>query len=244
MGILFIEILILIVIATAYFITQKHLSIYERLIGAAMLFIATGLPIIFTSITRSVFEVTKLLVLRIGLITIVTTWLAMLIVQKKNTLLFNEEISLPNQKLFIFFGLRWIQTGMEWPLLAWIAINFISTFLSPCWPTPLIGPYDRWDGIYLALNYVLLLWIFSKLSQKREFFYWMLGTLLITGTLSSIYGIVQSWGWDFMRWSVDPTARVFASINNPVHFSAYVIMLVPLAYGSGVEFLLSGFHTF
>ncbi|MBU0580829.1 MAG: hypothetical protein KKA19_06600 [Candidatus Margulisbacteria bacterium] len=238
MGILLVEITILLTIAFFYFYTQKQISVLDRIIGASMLVIATGLPIIFTSITRSVFEVTKLLVMRLGLIAIITAWLSKLIIEQRKSLLFNEEITLPDQKIFNFSGLKWIQTGIEWPLLAWIISNILSTFITPAWPITIIGAYDRWEGIYLVMNYILLLWIFTKFSQKRQFFYWMFGSLLITACLSSIYGIFQSRGIDFMRWSVDPTARVFASINNPVHFSAYVIMLVPLTYG-WILFLLS-----
>jgi hypothetical protein len=42
---------------------------------------------------------------------------------------------------------------------------------------------------------------------------------------------------DFMHWSVDPTARVFACINNPVHFAPYVVMHIPLIIGAVFYFI-------
>jgi len=67
---------------------------------------------------------------------------------------------------------------------------------------------------------------FSTIKFKNQIT-WIIGALLFSGFISSVYGILQSVGWDFMKWSVDPTARVFASINNPVHYSAYIAMLIP-----------------
>ncbi|MFT5170359.1 MAG: hypothetical protein ACI9BD_000126 [Candidatus Marinamargulisbacteria bacterium] len=66
---------------------------------------------------------------------------------------------------------------------------------------------------------------------RRFQLHWIIFGLIFPTGISAIYGIMQSYGYDFMHWSQDPTGRVFACINNPVHYCAYVGMIVPLCLG-------------
>ena len=55
--------------------------------------------------------------------------------------------------------------------------------------------------------------------------------VIIASGLSSLYGIVQSYGIDIISWSLDPAMRVFGSINNPVHYCAIMGMSIPVIIG-------------
>ena len=59
----------------------------------------------------------------------------------------------------------------------------------------------------------------------------MIWAIIIASGLSSLYGIVQSYGLDIISWSLDPSKRVFGSINNPVHYCAIMGMSVPVIIG-------------
>lgn len=183
-----------------------------------------GTPLVFTSLTRSVFEVNKLLLLRLFLLVTTTVWLFKSILYKSNHVESTENT-------VNFFGFQWKKTGIEIPMIIWLISNILSTIFSTNKVVSLIGAYDRWEGILTMVNYIVLVLIFAKLLTKRFQLNWMIAALGLATFGSAIYGILQSLGIDFMRWSVDPTARVFACINNPVHYCAFMGMVTPLLIG-------------
>jgi O-antigen ligase len=186
-------------------------SIWDKLLGIPFITVAAGTPIIFTSLTRSVFEVSKLLNLRLALIFIAVVVLLRAVLTKEK--------------------IKFIKTPLNWALLAYTIVNIISTLLSSNKYIAILGAYDRWDGLLTEINYVLFILFYINFVKNKKTFYWLLGVLLVGSVLSAIYGIFQSFGIDFMHWSVNPTSRVFACINNPVHYSPYIIMHVPLLAG-------------
>lgn len=200
-------------------------QIFNTIFISLLFILIIGIPLIFTPLTRSVFEVNKLLLLRIITIIIYSLWLFRYILFKSN--------GIDNQKeeSYSFLSFRWQKIGLEIPLMLWIGINILSTIFSQNIYIAIIGAYDRWEGIITIINYVLLILMYAKLVTKPKYLFWLSGGIIGSTFLSSAYGIFQSLGYDFMNWSVDPTQRVFACINNPVHFCAYVGMVVPLGLG-------------
>ncbi|MSR88895.1 MAG: hypothetical protein EXS67_04490 [Candidatus Margulisbacteria bacterium] len=186
-----------------------------------------GIPLVFTPLTRSVFEVNKMLLMRLVTLFTIFLWIFKAVIEKSNTI---EETDHPSGYLTLL-TLKWRKTGLEWPILIWTILTIISTVFSQNVWISIIGAYDRWEGIITVTNYTLLFLMFAKLIKKESQLTWILGSLLIPTVISSVYGVFQSFGLDFMNWSVDPTARVFACINNPVHFCAYVAMTVPVSLG-------------
>ena len=146
----------------------------------------------------------------------------------------SDQTTLKKDEYYMIFGFKWKKIGLEIPIILVLFTNILSTFFSQNFKLSIIGSYDRWEGIITIVNYLMLYLMFAKLMVKRVYFYWIMAGLVVPSGLSSIYGIYQSVGWDFMNWSVDPSARVFACINNPVHFCAYVAMIVPI----GIAWLL------
>ncbi|RAP33082.1 hypothetical protein DID75_03165 [Candidatus Marinamargulisbacteria bacterium SCGC AG-410-N11] len=193
-----------------------------------LIILMVGNPTLFTSMTRSVFEVNKLLLLRIITIVSCSLWFFKYILFKDN--------NLSNQKnCYHFLGFTWHKTGLEIPLLIWIFTNILSTIFSADLKTSIIGAYDRWEGIVTVTNYAILILLFAKLITTKKQLKWILLSLIGATLFSSFYGVLQSLGHDFMFWSKDPTYRVFACINNPVHFCAFVGMIVPI----GISYLIS-----
>ncbi|MFC1770953.1 O-antigen ligase family protein [Candidatus Margulisiibacteriota bacterium] len=184
-----------------------------------------GIPLVFTSLTRSVFEVNKLLLLRLVIIFTYSLWIFKYFLFKDNKAENGED---NNKNYFTVGSFKWKKVGIEIPLAIWFAINILSTIFSQNIRISIIGAYDRWEGIITITNYIFLIFMWSKLVRARFQIPWLAAGLIVPTVLSSIYGIYQSTGHDFMRWSVDPTMRVFACINNPVHFCAYVSMIIPV----------------
>ena len=213
--------------------TEKRFNIiFIILLGL----LCIGTPLLFTSLTRSVFEVNKLLLLRIITLLVMAIWFFKYILFKSNGI--DHSIS----DSYNFFGLRWKKTGLEIPALFWVGFNIISTIFSQNIYLSIIGSYDRWEGIITIINYVILIYMFAKLIKTDDNIKIITYAIVIPASLSAIYGIFQSVGIDFMQWSADATKRVFACINNPVHFCAYVAMVVPFCIAWSLK-LASDYQT-
>jgi len=207
---------------------QKTEKLFDTIILVLLVILVVGIPLIFTSYTRSVFEVNKMLLLRICTLMVCGVWLFKYLLFKDNG------YDNPSEKSICFFGFRWQKIGLEWPIAIWFILNVLSTIFSQNVRISIIGAYDRWEGILTITNYIVLWLMIAKLVSKRFQFYTLLWAILVPTAISCVYGVFQSFGLDFMNWSVNPTQRVFACINNPVHFCAYVAMTVPL----GISLLL------
>ncbi len=191
------------------------------LVGLLVLLVV-GIPLVFTSYTRSVFEVNKLLLVRI--VTILVLGIALF----RKILFRDNGVEGVAKNSIDLGGYRWTRVGLEIPTLLWVGLNILSTILSQNRYVSIIGAYDRWEGIVTILNYAILVYIFAKLLPSITYVHAIFAGIIGSSTISAIYGVFQSFGKDFMDWSVDPSLRVFACINNPVHFCAYMGMVVPI----------------
>tara|TARA_B100000427_G_scaffold184528_1_gene153432 strand:+ start:1825 stop:4221 length:2397 start_codon:yes stop_codon:yes gene_type:complete len=201
---------------------QSISKTFKRFYLICFLALSMGIPLIFSSITRSVFEVNKLLFLRIIILILCGAWLL------KSCILKDNNLEPPKEQSYELFGFRWRRIGLEIPILFWIATNLISIIISRNIFISLIGAYDRWEGLMTILNYIVLFIMTAKLIDNTKYRIIIFCICLFSTAVSAFYGVIQSLGLDFMNWSADPTMRVFACINNPVHFCAYVAMTVPL----------------
>ncbi len=188
---------------------NRHLGVFNVLYTFFFVAMAVGIPWAFSDETRSVFEINKLLVLRFGSAAIAATWLIEA----------------------LYFSRPYKKTGLEIPIALWILSSLASTVFSLNPRLSLIGAYDRWEGLITTLNYCFLVFASITLLRTKAMVAWVLGTLLVGGAGSAIYGVIQSLGLDTMSWSADATIRVFGCINNPVHYCPYVSMLVPVGLG-------------
>tara|TARA_B100001175_G_scaffold295759_1_gene284123 strand:- start:12063 stop:14471 length:2409 start_codon:yes stop_codon:yes gene_type:complete len=204
---------------------------FKRFYLMGFLALSMGIPLIFSSVTRSVFEVNKLLFLRIIILLLCGAWLFKTCLLKDNGFEHSEEES------YSLFGFKWRRIGLEIPVLFWIITNIISIIISRNVFISSIGAYDRWEGLMTILNYVVLFYMTAKLIDNTRYRILIFCLCLFSTSVSSLYGVVQSLGLDFMNWSKDPVSRVFACINNPVHFCAYVAMITPLGLSLSHYFL-------
>ncbi len=182
-----------------------------------------GIPLVFTSYTRSVFEVNKMLVMRVSILVTYVAWFIRYRLQVDNNALETGPDVYTNR------WFSWKKIGVEIPLILWCITNLITFFLSEDMRLSLIGSYDRWEGIVTVFNYIMIMVMIAKLVTTKKQFFWIIGATLVATFFSSIYGVFQSLGFDYMNWSVDATARVFACINNPVHYCAYMAMSLPIS---------------
>ncbi|MEW6096981.1 MAG: tetratricopeptide repeat protein [bacterium] len=120
------------------------------------------------------------------------------------------------------------RTPLDIPILAFLAINILSTLtsVSPC--ISLFGFYKRFEGLLPITNYIFLFYVVVNFMNTPKFVARLIKTMIFTATAISIYGIFQHFDHDPFKWSFSAKERVFGTFGNPVFFSAYLIMTIPL----------------
>ena len=172
-----------------------------------------GVTLLFSTATRSVFEVNKL-----GLVKISLSLLGIMF--------FYDQLFGNKQWFFEYKKNKWFNHS----ILLVAASNIVSTIFSKNILVSIYGSYDRWEGIITTSFYLFLVYLVANKKGISNISKVIWG-IIIAGGLSSLYGIVQSYGLDIISWSLDPSMRVFGSINNPVHYCAIMGMCIPLIIG-------------
>lgn len=192
---------------------NPSLTIVNRIYLSLCYTIIFGVTLFFSTATRSVFEVNKL-----GIVKIAISILGILF--------FYDHLFGQNKWFFNHKKNKWFNLSL---LLVWLS-NILSTVFSKNITVSIYGSYDRWEGIITTTFYLFMIYLISNkkgLTNATN----IIWAIIISGALSSLYGIVQSYGLDIISWSLDPSMRVFGSINNPVHYCAIMGMCTPLIIG-------------
>ena len=93
----------------------------------------------------------------------------------------------------------------------------------------LFGTYKRFEGLTATLCYILLFYTTVNFVTTKKRLYLLVIAIVAGATVSSVYGIAQHLGFDIFKWSSFEARRVFSTFGNPVFFSAYLVMTLPLA---------------
>ncbi len=172
-----------------------------------------GITLVFSTYTRSVFEVNKLGITKIAI--------CLMIIMFVYDSLFNKSKYFFKPAVNKLFNISL--------LVVWFS-NILSTIFSKNITVSIFGSYDRWEGIITVTFYLILTYLIANFKNAK-FAINLLWAIIIACGLSSLYGIIQSFGLDIVSWSIDPGKRVFGSINNPVHYCAIMGMSIPTIIG-------------
>ena len=171
----------------------------------------------------------------------------------------NEEIFEFNKMLLTYFFVSCILTfwGIKTildkkftfrttPLDRWIVLFFlsqlISTALSMHPRTSLLGYYTRFHGGLLStVAYIILFYATTTFVQKKQLKL-ILGSVLTGGLFAALYAFPEHFGhspscviltnqFDASCWIQDVQSRVFGTFGQPNWLAAFLILILPLAYG-------------
>jgi|GEM_PF-1204412 hypothetical protein len=187
----------------------------ERLrLGVLILLAATlaGTILFFWVQTHDQFELPKQMVLRAATALMLALWLARLALLKR---------------------WEWRPSSLDIPVLLWAAWQLFKCLpgQTPSWAISWRGEYENFNGGLTQLNYAALYFIATQhLRRWPEVARLQMGFLALAG-ITAMYGLLQSVGVDFIRWSASSVIsdRYFSSLGNPNFLGALLIMALPLA---------------
>ncbi|MFN3531245.1 MAG: tetratricopeptide repeat protein [Candidatus Brocadia sp.] len=190
----------------------KNITTYcEKLIIALLIATVVVVPLFFDIRLYSVFDLSKVMALYVLTIAILVVW----------------SIALALKTSSLWQGL--IHTAIDVPILAYIFVFIISSAISINPIMSLLGTYKRFEGLTATLCYIFVFYATVHFVTTRKRLYLLIISILAGAIVSSCYGIAQHLGFDFFKWSSFEARRVFSTFGNPVFFSAYLVMTLPLA---------------
>lgn len=126
-------------------------------------------------------------------------------------------------------GVKLEKTPLDIPILAFLGVHILCTLTSVSPTLSLFGFYKRYEGLLPMTNYIFLFYVIINFMNTPKLVILLIKTMIMTATVIAIYGIFQHFGLDPFHWSFSAKERVFGTFGNPVFFSAYLIMIIPLS---------------
>ncbi len=123
---------------------------------------------------------------------------------------------------------NWLQKPMVLPVAAMTGAMTLSSVTSIVPRLSFFGSYNRLQGLYTWLAYVVLFLALVTTLRHREQLERLTLALILPSLPVGLYGIVQKFGLDPMPWLGDVTRRVASTMGNSIFVAAYLIMAVPL----------------
>jgi tetratricopeptide (TPR) repeat protein len=169
-------------------------------------------PLFFNVYSSRVFEPDKLTTLRTIALVMSVVWLVKLI----------EERAHGRRSI----GFSW-QVPLVKPTLFTVAVYLVSTVLSVNPWVSFFGSYQRLQGTYTTLAYVVLFLVILQGLRTRAQVERLLTVVILNSLPIALYGLVQRNRLDPLPWGGDVTRRVASNMGNAIFVAAYMIMAAP-----------------
>ena len=200
---------------------RTKLSVFcERVMEAGWLAALILEPLFFNVYSSRVFEPDKLSLLRSIALLLIAVWGLKLI----------EEAGLKSPEGgeggSLWQRIRRIPLAL--PTLLLIAVYLLSTILSVVPSTSFWGSYQRLQGTYSTLSYIMIFAVILSALRRREQLERLILISILTSLPIALYGLVQHFQLDPLPWGGDVTFRVASNMGNSIFVAAYMIMIVPL----------------
>ncbi len=116
------------------------------------------------------------------------------------------------------------RTPLVPPTLALVGAYLVSTIFSITPRISVWGSYQRLQGTYSFLSYVVMfaaVLLFLRRRQQMERIFW---TITVTSLPIALYGVVQHHHLDSLPWGGDVVTRVAGNAGNAIFLAAYLII--------------------
>jgi tetratricopeptide (TPR) repeat protein/O-antigen ligase len=203
----------------------------DKLIEAGWLAAVVIVPLFFDVYSSRVFEPDKITLLRSIAVTMVVAWVIKLIEQGFGSDPAAEGVSAPRMGIWK----RISAVPLALPTLALVVVYLISTVFSVVPRTSLLGSYQRLQGTYSMLSYIVVFAMMLQGIRKREQVERFVTVIVLTSVPIALYGILQHYGLDPLPWGGNVRRRVAANMGNAIFVAAYLIMALPLTLYRTVE---------
>jgi len=192
----------------------------DKVLEISWLLAVTITPLFFNVYSSRVFEPDKLTTLRTVAVVMAAVWLVKYVEERASG---QHEI-----------GFTW-RTPLVLSTLFIVAVYLLSTILSVTRWVSLLGSYQRLQGTYTTLAYIVVFLVIVQGMRTRAQLDRLVSVIILNSLPIALYGLVQRNGLDPLPWGGDVTRRVASNMGNAIFVAAYLIIVVPLTIGRIVE---------
>ncbi|NLD42015.1 MAG: tetratricopeptide repeat protein [Chloroflexi bacterium] len=209
----------------------KISGICDAVLEAGWLLALAIIPLFFNVYSSRVFEPDKLAILRS-----IATLMALAIVARYA----DERLA----GRTVGSGPSTTRVGWRAPLvlpaMILAGVYLLSTAFSVVPRISLWGSYQRLQGTYSLLSYMVIFAALLTTLRRREQLDRLVTVVILTSLPISLYGMLQHYQLDPLPWGGDTTFRVASNMGNPIFVAAYLIMVLPLCLARVVQLVTGG----
>jgi tetratricopeptide (TPR) repeat protein len=191
----------------------------EGFIEAGWLAAVIAIPLFFNVHSSRVFEPDKLTLLRSIALLMSLVWLVKFIDgrgwQQLDWLRWNSPRSIWRMPFIL-------------PVFLLVVIYLVSTLFSVTPRVSWAGSYQRLQGTYTTLSYIVIFSLMVATMRTRAQVDRIVTAVIITSIPISLYGLLQHFNLDPLPWGGDVQRRIAGHMGNAIFIAAYLIMAVPL----------------
>lgn len=199
----------------------------DGLMEAAWLAAVIAVPLFFNVYSSRIFEPDKITLLRTLALVILAAWIVKVIEMGG---LEWERVQLGDEGLKSFLRLPLIL-----PVVALAVVYIIATIFSITPRVSFLGSYQRLQGTYTTLSYLVLFAAIAANLRRREQIERLVSVIILASLPVSLYGILQRYQLDPIPWGGDVSVRIASNMGNSIFVAAYLIMVFPLTLYRIVE---------
>jgi tetratricopeptide (TPR) repeat protein/cyclophilin family peptidyl-prolyl cis-trans isomerase len=192
----------------------------DKMIEAGWLAAVIVVPLFFNIYSQRVFEPDKLSVLRSIALVMSAAWLVRVAEDSRA----GREVEGPRVPL----RQRIFKTPMVLPTLLLVVVYLLSTLLSVNLKVSLMGSYQRLQGTYTTLSYIVIFFLMLDGLRTNRQLNRLITVLVLVSFPIAMYGLIQHFGLDPLPWGGDVTTRVASNMGNAIFVAAFLILTVPL----------------
>jgi tetratricopeptide (TPR) repeat protein len=197
----------------------KFSAFLDGVLEAGWLAAIVVTPLFFNIYSSRVFEPDKLTTLRSIALVMSGVWLVRWVEEWASRRNSDEESS-PERRI------TW-RTPLVLPTLLTVLAYLISTLFSVNSFISFFGSYQRLQGTFTTLSYIVIFFIILDRLRTRAQVDRLVTTLIVNSLPIALYGFVQRAKRDPLPWGGDVTRRVASNMGNAIFVAAYLIMAVP-----------------
>lgn len=194
----------------------------ERVIEAGWLVALIVVPLFFNVYSSRVFEPDKLVLLRTIATLMAVAWIVKVVDEG-----WPERVDRRGGGWRQGIGAA-LRTPLVGPTLILAVVYLVATALSVVPRVSLWGSYQRLQGAYSALCYMVIALLMMQTMRRGEQLRRLVTAIILTSLPIALYGVAQHYRLDPLPWGGDVTTRVAANMGNAIFVAAYLIMVVPL----------------
>ena len=188
----------------------------QKAIGVGLPAIVLLVPLLVNPLGHRFYELPKVAFFRFAILLLLTAWAV-------------DRINLRGSSAGSLRKL--LARPLVLPALLFAFAYVLSTITSVAPHLSLWGSFIRVYGSYNVLCYALFfLLIILNLCTARQLEQ-LITVALLASLLVALYGVLQHSGFDPIFPQYDYSSRVVSTIGNPIFLGAYLIMVIPLAFG-------------